>query len=203
MIPDLKVASARALRWSVGWQGVLDDILATYPITSNGSEWQVSSPFGHGFSSPDYKKAVGWAVDDFMGKLHQIAARSSAPRLAEAHVAHLANDVLASFNVDAGDGRAMAIRLLEEYAADPSRQNQAEMSDWGVNTFREDLGKIPDTDQGKLLGEERTRVQRARLTPDAAGLLAYLRVNRSGGIRMSRKQKVGLFVHMVAKGWVR
>ncbi len=97
--------------------------------------------------------------------------------------------------------RQMAIKLLEEYQSNPTTTNKVELSDWGVNTFREEARKAGygRSEMVNIMREESTRVR--GLPPNGDGLLQYLKMRRAGSkYRMNRKMRVGLFVQLAATG---
>jgi len=94
--------------------------------------------------------------------------------------------------------------MLADFGRDPDRYNQGELSDWGINVFREEARKMGyDRDtMSALLGEEASRLR--GVTADEKGLDAYLKMSRSGSpILMNRRMRVGLFCQLAAKGVLR
>jgi hypothetical protein len=94
--------------------------------------------------------------------------------------------------------------LLIAYAKDPNMTNKVEMSDYGINVFREEARKLgygrPEMEA--IFKEELGRVR--GLTADPAGLVKYLRTSRVGSkFRLNRKARAGLFLQLAAKGFLR
>jgi len=116
----------------------------------------------------------------------------------------LASEVIAAVNVTAAGSMTVAVDLLKTYAADPSPYNKSELSDWGVNIFREEAYKRGYDNKAMLaiFGEETKRVR--GLTADEKGLMAYIRMNRAGSeYAMTRMMRVGLFCQLAATGHLR
>ena len=66
--------SAKPLQWSVDWSKIMDQILATYPITETPKGWVVSNPAGGSVVHVRSKaQAVDQALEWFMGNLQQVA----------------------------------------------------------------------------------------------------------------------------------
>lgn len=114
----------------------------------------------------------------------------------------LAADVVAGLRLAAG--MSTAIKALQDYAADPSPQNKAELSDFGINVFREEARRM-GYDRTKMEAILREEAQRVRgLTADATGLQAYIRMNRAGSPNpMNRQMRVGVFCQLAALGYLR
>ena len=113
----------------------------------------------------------------------------------------LANDVVTAFRVAAW---GTAGKALTDFANDPSPQNKAELSDYGINVFREEARK-KGYDRKKMLAIFDEEAKRARgLTADEKGLTAYIRMSRAGSEHLlNRKMRIGIFCQLAAKGYLR
>ncbi len=102
--------------------------------------------------------------------------------------------------------RSTAVKLLKAYADDPSSSNKAELSDWGINIFREGARKrdYDRAEMSAIMREEAIRIRRGGFGPDESGLNGYLKVNRAGSMfQLSRAMRAGLFCQLVANGLIR
>ena len=102
--------------------------------------------------------------------------------------------------------RSTALKLLKANADDPSDHNKAELSDWGLNNFREHARKrgYGHAEMSAIMREEAIRIRRGSLGPDAAGLAGYLKMDRGGSaFPMSRVMRLGLYCQLVAGGLIR
>jgi len=101
-------------------------------------------------------------------------------------------------------GMATAISALRDFAMDPTGQNKAELSDYGINVFREEArAKGYDRQKMQAIMEEEAKRVRG-LTADEAGLRTYFRMNRAGSEHlMTRKMRLGVFCQLAALGYLR
>lgn len=97
-----------------------------------------------------------------------------------------------------------AVSALRDFAADPSGENKAELSDYGINVFREEARRM-GYDRRKMLAIMEEEAKRIRgLTADEAGLRAYFRMNRAGSEHLvSRVMRIGIFCQLAALGHLR
>ena len=97
-----------------------------------------------------------------------------------------------------------AFQVLNDWVGDPSRENEGELSDFGINLFRQEARKrgYGRNEMQAILVEESRRLRNVRA--DADGLKSYLRMNRSGSkYPMSRRMRIGAFLQLAAKGMLR
>ncbi len=101
-------------------------------------------------------------------------------------------------------GMATAISALQDFARDPSGENKAELSDYGINVFREEA-RAKGYDRRKMLAIMEEEAKRVRgLTADEAGLRSYFRMSRAGSEHlMNRKMRLGVFCQLAALGHLR
>ena len=114
-------------------------------------------------------------------------------------VSKLADQVIGAFGKQANFG--IAERLIVDYTLDPSEEKQSDLSDWGINIFRDEAAKagFDNAARRAIVVEESKRVR--GLTSDMRGLMAYVDMKRVGSLYpLNRKMRIGLFCHFVAKG---
>lgn len=95
---------------------------------------------------------------------------------------------------------------LQRYLDDPSPMQRAELSDYGMDMFR-DAGRRMGYGKKELieiLTEERDRLRSSRFSPDVRGMQNYWRLAREGSpYAVNRLMRTGIFLHGIVKGWVR
>jgi hypothetical protein len=92
---------------------------------------------------------------------------------------------------------------FEAWEEDPSDENTAELSDYGINMFRDEAAKMgyDHSDFAAIFKEEALLIKRLGLKPTMDGVRKYMRARRVGQTyRMTRRMRVGLFMQFVAKG---
>ena len=95
---------------------------------------------------------------------------------------------------------------LQRYQEDPSMRNRADLSDYGMDMFR-DAGRrmgYDKKDLTEILTEERDRLRAGNFSPDVKGMRNYWRLQRKGSpYAVNRLMRTGIFLHGIVKGWVR
>ena len=101
-------------------------------------------------------------------------------------------------------GSPEAKRLLERYSEDPSLERRADLSEYGIKTFREKASKMgyDHSDMMVILKEEAKRIR--GLSPNVAGLQKYLKMSRVGSqYRLDRAVRSAIFCQLVGKGFIK